>query len=174
MVLNMIHQFDKYTPDIANDVWIAPSAEVIGRVSLEKDVAIFFHSVIRGDSEVIHIQEGTNIQDNCTLHADAGYPLRIGKHVSVGHNCILHGCHIEAECLIGMGAIVMDGVHIEAHCIIGAGALLTENMHIPKGSVVVGVPGRVVKHCSDLQLQSIRENAQHYIELAKTYQKEEE
>lgn len=152
--------------------WIARSAQVIGKVKIAKDASIFFQSVLRGDMDEIVIGEGSNIQDHCTLHTDPNHTLYVGRHVSIGHGSILHGCYIEDDCLIGMGAIILNGAHIGSGSIIGAGALVKEGMQIPKGSLVVGVPARIVKACTKEQITQIHENAKHYIALSKEYQKE--
>lgn len=166
----MIYTYKDKQPHIDAQAWVAESAEVIGQVILEKDASVFFQCVIRGDKDCIHIKQGANIQDHCTLHTDPAHQLIIEQHVSVGHGCILHGCHIEEESLIGMGAIILNGAHIGKHCIIGAGALVGEHMIIPDNSVAVGVPARVIKTITQKQLQSIQENALHYIALSKEYQ----
>lgn len=167
----MKYSWRQYEVSVHPSAWIAQSAEVIGNVVIEKDASIFFQSVIRGDKDQIIIGEGSNIQDHCTLHTDPSHILQIGKKVTIGHGCILHGCTIKDECLIGMGAIVLNGAIIESHCIVGAGAVVTEGMHIPSGSVVIGVPAKIIKRSSTAQIQEIQKNAQHYIELSHEYQK---
>lgn len=142
-------------------------ATVLGDVILEKDVSIWYGSVVRGDADRIEIREGSNIQDLCVIHVDAGHPVCIGKRVTVGHRAIIHGCTIEDEVMIGMGAIVMNGAHIGTHTIIGAGALIPENTVIPPNSIVVGCPGKVIKSITTEQIQHIKENAEHYIEMSK-------
>lgn len=169
----MLYPWKKHHVQLHPSAWVAKSAEVIGNVSIEKDASVFFQAVIRGDKDAILIKEGSNIQDRCVLHTDPMHSLEIGKRVSVGHGCILHGCRIGDDCLIGMGAIILNGASIESHCIIGAGALVSEGMHIPKGSVVVGIPARIIKQCSDEQIRQIEENAKQYMKLSKEYRKEE-
>lgn len=168
----MIKKFHNYMPDIHENSWIADNADVIGRVTLQQDASVFFQSVVRGDSDSIFIDEGTNIQDSCILHTDPGHQLIIGKRCTIGHGCILHGCHIEDEVLIGMGAIIMDGAHIRKHTIVGAGAVVTEHKEFPERSILVGNPARVLKTVSDEQVQMIKDNAQHYIKLSKQYKEE--
>lgn len=167
----MKYSWKQYEVSVHSSAWIAQSAEVIGNVVIEKDASVFFQSVIRGDKDQIIIGEGSNIQDHCTLHTDPAHILQIGKRVTVGHGCILHGCTIKDECLIGMGAIVLNGAIIESHCIIGAGAVITEGMQIPSGSVVIGVPAKIIKRSSAAQIQEIQKNAQQYVELSHEYQK---
>lgn len=146
---------------------IAKNATIVGDVALSKDCSVWYGAVLRGDVAKIQIGEGTNVQDQCTLHVDAKYPLSIGKNCTIGHNAIVHGAMIEEEVMVGMGAIVMNGAYIEKHCILAAGTVVLENMHIPEGSLVAGIPARIVKFCSLEQIESIQRNAEHYIERSK-------
>lgn len=146
----------------SNSYSISSKASVSGDVCIGKKSKILDFACIRGDSDSIKIGECTNIQENCVLHVDHGYPLTIGNRVTVGHGAILHGCEIADEVLIGMGAIVLNGAKIGKHSIIGAGALISENMQIPNGSVVVGVPGKIIKQVSAEQIEMILENEKHY------------
>ncbi len=166
----MRYAFQGHHPQIDEQAWIADDADVIGQVRIGKDSSVFFHSVIRGDSDAIVIGEQTNIQDGCILHTDPEHQLILEDYISVGHGAILHGCHIQSHCLIGMGAVILNGAVIEPYCIIAAGAVITEGMHIPSGSLVVGCPGRIIKTISDEQKASIDENALHYRNLSKIYQ----
>ncbi|MGX8834516.1 gamma carbonic anhydrase family protein [Amedibacillus sp. YH-ame6] len=168
----MIKQYKKKYPTIASSCFVAENASIIGDVQVQEDSSIWFHTVIRGDSDEIRIGAYTNIQDNCTLHTDTGHKLIIEDRVTIGHNAIIHGAYIEEECLIGMGAIVLNGAHIGKHSIIGAGALIREHQIIPENSVVVGCPGNVVKQTTPEQVQDILNNAQHYAELGKEYKEE--
>jgi carbonic anhydrase/acetyltransferase-like protein (isoleucine patch superfamily) len=129
----------------AGEFWIAPTAVVVGRVKLERDVSIWFGSVLRDDNELIHIKQGTNVQDGCILHTDPGFPLAIGEGCIIGHRVMLHGCTIGTNSLIGIGATLLNGCRIGDNCIIGAHALVGEGKEIPLGSIVMGVPGRVVR-----------------------------
>ena len=149
--------------------FIAPTATVIGDVSLGEDTGIWFGAVIRGDKDRIEIGAGSNIQDNAVVHTSRGYPALIGREVSVGHGAILHGCAISDRVLVGMGAIIMNGAQIGEDSIIAAGAVVTEGAAIPPGSVVMGVPGKVVKQASPEQKEGIRKNAESYIALARDY-----
>ena len=149
--------------------FVAPTATVIGDVSLGEDTGIWFGAVIRGDKDRIEIGTGSNIQDNAVVHTSRGYPTVIGMEVSVGHGAILHGCTISDRVLVGMGAIVMNGAKIGEDTIIAAGAVITEGSVIPPGSVVMGVPGKVVKQASTEQREGIRRNAESYIALARDY-----
>lgn len=165
----MLYTYKGKTPKI--DGWVAQSAEIIGNVILKKDSSVFFQSVVRGDKAKIYIDEGSNIQDSCILHTDPDHPLHIGKHVTVGHGCILHGCTIEDNVIIGMGSIVMNGAHIKHNTIIGAGSLVSEGKIISNNSVALGSPINKIKDININQSKMILENAQHYIELSKEYAK---
>ena len=131
-------EFPKYS-----DFWVAPDANVIGKVRLMAGVSVWFGATLRGDNEWIELGTGSNVQENSVLHTDIGYPLSIGRNCTIGHNAILHGCTIGDQSLIGMGAIVLNGAQIGRNCLIGAGALITEGKIIPDNSLVVGAPGKV-------------------------------
>ena len=141
-----IYALDGHRPDIATDTWIAPDANVIGKVVIESGSSVWFGCTLRGDNEVIWINEGSNLQEHCVLHTDMGFPLTVGAGCTIGHKSMLHGCTIGENTLIGMGAIVLNGVKIGKNCIIGAGALITENKIIPDGSLVMGAPGKAVSY----------------------------
>lgn len=143
--------------------YIAPGAVVVGDVTLAKDVNIWYGAVLRGDSGVITVGEGTNIQDNCVVHEKT----QIGKYCTVGHGAILHGCTVGDGCLIGMGAIVLNGAVLGEGCLVGAGALVTGKMNAPAGSVLLGSPAKVVKELSPEEIAKQRADAEHYIRLAK-------
>jgi carbonic anhydrase/acetyltransferase-like protein (isoleucine patch superfamily) len=161
-----LYALDGVAPRVAQGAWIADSAQVIGHVELAEDVSIWFGSVIRGDTEVIRIGRGSNIQDGSVLHADIGKPLDIGENVTVGHKVMLHGCTIGAGSLIGIGAIVLNGAKIGKGCIVGAGALVTEGKEFPDGSMIIGSPANAVRELTPEQQQGLRVSAQHYIENA--------
>ncbi len=151
------------------EVFIAPNATVLGDVALGDRVGIWFGAVIRADKDRIAIGPDSNVQDNCVVHTSSGHPVLIGREVSVGHGAILHGCTIGDRVLVGMGAIVLNGADVGADTLIGAGAVVTEGARIPPGSVVLGVPGKVVKSTTDEQRAQIRQNAAAYVELAGRY-----
>ena len=152
-----------------NATFIAPNATVIGSISLEEGVSIWFGAVLRADKDVISIGSQSNIQDNCVIHTSSGHPTTVGSGVSVGHGAILHGCRVADNVLVGMGAIVLNGAYIGEGSIIGAGAVVTEGKVVPPRSLVLGVPGKVVGEVSDEQYQSILQNAQAYVDLAREY-----
>ncbi len=153
-------------------IWIAPTASVIGNVKIESKASIWFGAVIRGDNELILIGERTNIQDNCALHTDPGFPLTLGPDCTVGHKVILHGCTIGACTLIGMGATIMNGARIGKHCIIGANALIPEGKEIPDYSLAVGAPAKVIRTLTPDQGEAIRGAAENYLENAERFRTE--
>lgn len=166
-----VFELEGRAPDLpgSDEYWIAPSASVIGRVKLNKNVSIWFSAVVRGDVEDIVIGENTNIQDGSVLHADPGYPLSIGADVTVGHMAMLHGCQIGSNSLIGIGAVVLNGAKIGRNCLIGARALITEGKEIPDGSLVVGAPGRVARALSEDEIDGLAESARRYVANWKRY-----
>lgn len=149
--------------------FIADSARVIGRVMLGENTGIWFGAVLRGDNEWITIGASTNIQDNCVLHTDMGYPLTVGIGCTIGHSAILHGCTIGDSTLIGMGATVLNGARIGKNCVIGAGALVTEGKEIADNSLVVGAPGRVVRQIDAETEALLKASAEHYVDNAKRF-----
>lgn len=148
-------------PDNGN-FFVAPDANVIGKVVLEEGVSIWFGSTLRGDNEEIVIGQGSNIQESCVLHTDPGYPLTLGPNCTVGHRVILHGCVVAEQSLIGMGATILNGARIGKNCLIGAGALITEGKEIPDGSLVMGAPGKVVRQLTEKQIAGMRATAEKY------------
>lgn len=151
------------------DLFIADGATVVGDMEFSAGVNIWFGAVIRADRDRIRVGEGSNIQDNAVIHTSAGHPVSIGARCSVGHGAILHGCTLGDEVLVGMGAIVMNGAIVGTGTLIGAGALVTEGTEIPPGSIVLGVPGKVVREATPEEQASIRANAASYMDLAGRY-----
>jgi carbonic anhydrase/acetyltransferase-like protein (isoleucine patch superfamily) len=149
--------------DLAAGAWIAPSAAVIGRVRLKPGASVWFGATLRGDNEWITIGERSNVQDNCVLHTDPGFPLDIGEDCTIGHLVMLHGCSIGANSLIGIGAVVLNGARIGRNCLIGAKALVTEGKTIPEGSLVMGAPGKVVRPLTDAEIAGITRAAAGYV-----------
>jgi carbonic anhydrase/acetyltransferase-like protein (isoleucine patch superfamily) len=143
--------------------WIAPTAVVIGKVKLEQNASVWWGSVLRGDNEPITVGEGSNIQDGCVLHADPGYPLIIGKGVTVGHMAMLHGCVIGDGSLIGIGAVILNGARIGVNCLIGAKALIPEGKEIPDNSLVMGAPGQIKREVTEEHIARMRHSAEHYV-----------
>lgn len=158
----MIYQLDDVVPQIDASAWVAPSCHIIGNVFLAAKSSVWFGSTIRGDNEPIVVGMGSNIQENCVLHTDVGFGLTIGAGCTIGHKAMLHGCTIEDNCLIGMGATVLNGAVIGENSLIGAGALVTEGKIIPPNSLVVGVPARVIRMMDDAAIEGLRASARHY------------
>jgi carbonic anhydrase/acetyltransferase-like protein (isoleucine patch superfamily) len=156
-------------PRIAPDAFVAPTAVVVGDVRLGARAGVWYHAVLRGDAESITVGAQTNIQDNCTVHADPGFPAVVGDRVSVGHNAVLHGCTVEDDVLIGMGARVLNGAHVETGSLVAAGAVVPQGMRIPAGSLAAGVPARVRRPLTDEERASITFNAQGYLLLAEAH-----
>jgi len=150
-------------------LFIAGNATVIGTVDVGQQVGIWFGAVVRGDKDRIVIGDRSNIQDNCVVHTSKGYPVVLGSEVSVGHGAILHGCTLGDRVLVGMGAIILNGVNVGEGTLIGAGAVITEGMQVPANSVVVGVPGKIIKQTTDAQRDHIKNNATSYVTLAGEY-----
>jgi carbonic anhydrase/acetyltransferase-like protein (isoleucine patch superfamily) len=158
-----VYQLHDDAPCIAASAWVAESAQVIGRVTLGEDASVWPGAVLRGDTEHIRIGAGSNVQDNCVLHADPGFALTLAAHVTVGHQAVLHGCSVGEGSLIGIGAVVLNGARIGAHCLVGAGALVTEGRQFPDGSLIVGVPARVVRPLTAEQVEGLLASARHYV-----------
>jgi carbonic anhydrase/acetyltransferase-like protein (isoleucine patch superfamily) len=164
-----VYRLNERVPQLAPTAWVAPSAQVIGRVELAEDASIWFGAILRGDNELIRIGRGSNIQDGCVLHTDHGWPLTVGEHVTVGHQATLHSCTIDDGALIGMQAVVLNGVHIGAHCLVGAGALVTEGSEFEPGSLIVGSPAKVVRMLSPVQIERMRQGALYYVANAQRF-----
>ena len=158
----MIYALDGIAPEIAEDTWVAPDANLIGRVVLETGASVWFGATLRGDNEEIRVGAGSNVQENCVFHTDPGYPLAIGDNCTIGHKAMLHGCTIGAGSLIGMGATVLNGAVIGQGCLIGAGALVPEGREIPDGSLVVGMPGTAVRRLDEAARAGLLASAEHY------------
>ena len=156
-------------PNIHSSAFIAPGAVVLGDVTLGAESSIWFTAVLRGDVAPITVGSQTNIQDGTIVHVDEGFPCRIGKRVGIGHRAIIHGCTIDDDCLIGMGSILLNGVHIGSGSVIAAGAVVPEGMKVPPGSLVMGVPGRIVRQVDAELAERIRETWEHYVLRAKEY-----
>ncbi len=167
----MIYALDDRKVRLIGEHFIAPNATIIGSAVLEHNVSIWFGVTVRADNDIIHIGEGTNIQDGSVLHVDPGFPLTIGKMVTVGHKVILHGCSIGDGCLIGMNAVILNGARIGKGCLIGANALITEKMVVPDGSVVLGSPGKIKRTLDAAGQNELRKSADRYIENGQRYRK---
>ncbi len=168
-----IYELDGQAPELPEEgrYYIADSATIIGRVRLKAEVSIWYGAVLRGDNEWIEIGERSDVQDNCTLHTDPGFPLTVGTNSLVGHNVVLHGCTIGDNTLIGMGAIVLNGAKIGNNSLVGAGALVTEGKTFPNNSLIVGAPARVIRTLDKRAVELITEGADIYVRRGQHYRK---
>lgn len=151
------------------DSWVAPNATLVGKVKLEPCASVWFNAVLRGDNELIHIGENSNVQDGTVMHTDMGFPLNIGTGVTIGHNAMLHGCTVGDYSLIGINAVILNGAKIGKYCIIGANSLIGEGKEIPDGSLVMGSPGKVVRELTEPQKKMLEASAAHYVHNAQRY-----
>ena len=158
---------------ISETAWIAPTAIIRGDVTIGDRSSVWYHSVIRGDVEVIEVGCDTNIQDLCMLHADAGFPCLLGNRVTVGHGAIVHGAIVEDEAMIGMKAVIMNGARIGAGSIVAVGSIVTEGMIIPPGVIAMGAPARVKRQMEERDRERIRHAAAHYVEAARAFREAE-
>jgi carbonic anhydrase/acetyltransferase-like protein (isoleucine patch superfamily) len=165
----MFWRLGSSAPLVAAGAYVAPGARLIGAVRLGTGSSVWFNAVLRADDEPISIGMQTNVQDNTTIHVDVGYPCSVGGGVTIGHAAVLHGCTIEDNVLIGMHATILNGAIVGSNCIVGAHALVTENARVPSGSLVVGIPGRVIRQLRAEEIERIRSNAQHYVARAADY-----
>ena len=164
----MLYELDGHRPDIHPEAWIAPGCHIIGKVTIEAGASVWFGTTIRGDNERITVGAGSNVQENCVLHTDMGFPLTIGRDCTIGHKAMLHGCTIEDTALIGMGATVLNGAVIGRESLIGAAALVAEGKTIPARSLVMGI-GKIVREIDDAGAQGLRASALHYQENAAAF-----
>lgn len=160
-----LYSLDGQAPELPADgnYFIAENAAVIGKVRLLPGASVWFGAVIRGDNEWIEIGEGSNVQENCTLHTDIGFPMTIGKTCTVGHNVVLHGCTIGDRTLVGMGSIILNGAKVAKNCLVGAGAIITEGKEFPEGSLIIGAPAKVVRTFDEAAIARLSEGAESYI-----------
>lgn len=163
----MQNDFEFHPELIERPSFIAPSATVLGHVEIGQESSIWYGAVVRGDSEQVRIGRRTNVQDLCVIHADPGYPCVLGDGVTVGHAAIVHGACVENDVMIGMHAVVMNGARIGEGSIVGVGSVVTEGKEIPPGSVVLGVPAKVARSCSEIDLERVKNASRHYVEAMK-------
>ena len=156
-------------PETEKASFIAENATIIGDVKLEEGTTVWYGAVIRGDGESIRVGKNTNIQDNTVVHVDPDNPVSIGEGVTIGHSCIIHGCTIGDNCLIGMGSIIMNGAKIGDNCLIGSGALITENKEFPAGSKIIGSPAKIKSEVTEKDMELSRYSAEYYLEDAAFY-----
>lgn len=164
-----LYRIDDTAPTLAAGAWAAPSSDLIGDVRLGEGASVWFGAVIRADNTPIIIGAESNLQDGAIGHSDPGFPLTVGARVTVGHQAILHGCTIEDDVLIGMGAKILNGAVIASDCLVGAGALVTEGKRFERGMLVVGAPARAIRPLTDKEKEAVRISAAHYSEKAARY-----
>ncbi len=170
MRLSPIPEPFRHRPELVDaSAFVAPNATVLGDVVIGPESSVWYGSVIRGDTEQIRIGQATNIQDLAVLHADPGFPCVLGDRVTVGHGAVVHGAVVEDEVMIGMRAVVMNGAHIGRGSIVGVGAVVTEETRIPPGSIVLGLPAKVVRQASEQDRERIARAARHYVESARQF-----
>lgn len=151
-----------HTPEIAASAWVAPGAVVAGRVTIGSDTGVWYTAVVRADMESVTVGSGTSVQDGTVVHADPGFPCSIGDNVTVGHRAVVHGCTVEDDCLIGMGAVVMNGATVGRGSVVAAGAVISQGVTVPPGSLVAGVPGKVRREVTDDERAMIEASAATY------------
>ena len=164
-----IYKIGDHTPEVDASAYVTDSASVIGKVHLAANTSIWFGAALRGDNELISIGEGSNVQECAVLHTDVGYPLHIGKNVTIGHQAMLHGCTVGDGALIGIQAVVLNGAVIGRECLVGAGALVTEKKVFPDRSLIVGSPARVIRQLTDEDVARLRANAADYVQRHRYY-----
>jgi carbonic anhydrase/acetyltransferase-like protein (isoleucine patch superfamily) len=164
-----IYRLDDRVPRLHESAWVADSATVLGDVELEEDASVWFGAVLRGDTELLRVGRGSNVQDGSVLHADSGYPTTIGENVTIGHMVMLHGCTIGDGSLVGIGSVILNGARIGRHCLVGARSLVTEGKSFPDGSLIMGSPAVVVRSLSAEQIEGVRRSAAHYVANAKRF-----
>ncbi len=165
----LVVPFDGRSPVTDPAAWVAPGATLVGDVNLGPEASLWFGAVLRGDGDRITVGARSNVQDGCVGHADPGVPLTVGTGVSVGHRAVLHGCTVEDDVLVGMGAVVLNGARVGAGSLVAAGAVVLENTQVPPGSLVAGTPARVRRELTGDEVDRLRRNAEHYVALAARY-----
>lgn len=163
----MIKSFENMNPVIDSTAKIAENATIVGNVVLKESANIWYNAVLRADVNEITVGAYTNIQDGTVVHNGNNSPVTIGEYVSIGHQCVIHGCTIKDNVLVGMGSIIMDNCVVEKNCVIGAGSLLTQNKHFEEGSLIMGSPAKVVRKLTEEDFEAIKQNAKHYLLLSK-------
>jgi carbonic anhydrase/acetyltransferase-like protein (isoleucine patch superfamily) len=160
---------DRVPEFVGKNQFIAPNATIVGTVRLRANTSIWFNAVLRGDTEWIEIGDNTSVQDGCVLHADPGFPLRVGQGVTIGHKAMLHGCDIGDNTLVGIGSIVLNGAKIGRDCMIGANSLVTAGKQFPDGALIMGSPAKVIRKLKPAEIEANRKSAQLYVENGKRF-----
>ena len=166
-----LYKFEDKTPSQSHpdESWVAPTATVIGDVRLEKETSIWFGASLRGDNDPITIEEGSNVQEGVVMHTDPGFPLKVGKGCTIGHQAMLHGCTVEENSLVGMGATILNGAVIGKNSLVGAHALVPENKTFPDGVLIIGTPAKVARELTKEEIEGLTTSAQGYISKLKRY-----
>ncbi len=164
-----VYQLEQNIPEIADSAYVADSAVVVGKVKLEEHASVWFNVAIRGDNELITIGENSNVQEGAVLHTDVGYPMLIGKNVTIGHQAMLHGCTIGDGALIGIQAVVLNGAKIGKNSLVGAGALVTEGKEFPDNSLIIGSPAKAVRTLSEEDIARMQAGTAGYVERAQLF-----
>lgn len=164
-----IYQIGELSPQVDDTAFVADSANVIGKVHLAAHSSVWFDVTIRGDNELISIGENSNVQESAVLHTDMGFPMSIGKNVTIGHQAMLHGCTVEDGALIGIQAVVLNGAVIGKNCLVGAGALVTEGKHFPDNSLIIGSPAKVARSLTELEISHMHQNTANYVQRAQLF-----
>ena len=167
-----IYQLGEHAPEIDASAYVADSATLIGKVTVEANASVWFGVTIRGDNERITIGENTNVQEGTVLHTDMGFPMVLGKNVSIGHQAMLHGCTVGDGSLVGIGAVVLNGAKIGKGCLVGAGALVTEGKEFPDHALILGTPAKVVRTLTEEDLLRLQGNAANYVERGRRFKAE--
>ncbi|MGM7723183.1 gamma carbonic anhydrase family protein [Metabacillus sp. Hm71] len=168
----MLYAFKGHSPEVHSSTYLAPGAQVIGNIELKEHTSVWFNAVLRGDNEKITIGKGSNIQDGAVVHVDPGYPIHVGEHVTIGHNVVLHGCTVKDGALIGMGATILNGAVIGEGALVAAGALVPEDKIIEPGVLVAGVPAKVIRPLTSVDIERLKQGAFHYVKNAANYREE--
>lgn len=166
---NMLIEYEGIWPEVDQDTFLAQNCTIIGKCKIEENCSIWFNAVLRADVNSITIGKNSNIQDNTVVHCDPGFSTNIGENVTVGHSAIIHGCSIGSNCIIGMGATILDGAAIGSNCIIGANSLITSGKTIPDGVLVMGAPGKVVRELTKEEIEAIKHSTEGYVKKSKKY-----
>lgn len=158
-------------PDVSRAAFVAPNATLVGRVVLGRDSSVWFGAILRGDNDLISIGDETNVQDAVIIHTDEGIPLHVGARVTIGHAAVLHGCTVDEESLIGIGAVLLNGARIGRHSVVGARSLVTEGKTFPDRSLILGSPARAIRTLTDEDVDNIRKSAAHYVHNARRFRR---
>lgn len=167
-----IYQLGEQAPDIDPSAYIADSANIIGKARIEANASVWFDVTIRGDNELITVSENSNVQEGCILHTDPGFPLVVGKNVTVGHQAMLHGCTIGDGSLVGIQAVILNGAKIGRNCLVGAGALVTEGKDFPDNSLIIGSPAKAVRTLSEEDVARMHRNTANYVKRGQQFKQE--